>query len=139
MGMFCGLIPGPLQMITAMLGAVLFRVNLPVAVLATWYTNPVTIVPIYLLAYALGRFVAGSDADAIVLAAPDWSALPFKDWFGALVHWVGSMGKPFILGLFLLALIFSVAGYLLVLAAWRIHVVFAWRKRRQARSERPKK
>ena len=138
-GMFCGLIPGPLQMISAMLGAVLFRVNLPVAVVVTWYTNPLTIVPIYLLAYALGRFVVGSDADAIVLTAPDWSALPLTEWFGALVHWVGNMGKPFILGLVLLALIFSVAGYLLVLAAWRLHVVFAWRKRRQVRAERPKK
>ena len=31
-GMFCGLIPGPFQMIGAAIMSVLFRVNLPVAV-----------------------------------------------------------------------------------------------------------
>jgi len=44
-GLFCGLIPGPLQMISAALLAVLLRVNLPVAAFTTLYTNPFTIVP----------------------------------------------------------------------------------------------
>src|ERR1019366_3025249 len=56
-GMFCGLIPGPLQMIGAALLAVSFRVNLPVALIATLYTNPFTIVPLYVLAYELGAWV----------------------------------------------------------------------------------
>jgi uncharacterized protein (DUF2062 family) len=43
------------------------------------------------------------------------------------------MGKPFALGLFLLALILAVAGYLLVIAAWRVHVTLAWNKRRRTR------
>src|SRR5450756_1436049 len=34
-GLFCGLIPGPLQMIGATLLAVSFRVNLPVALITT--------------------------------------------------------------------------------------------------------
>src|SRR5512142_2270877 len=56
-GLFCGLIPGPLQMISAALLAVLLRVNLPVAVFTTLYTNPFTIVPLYLLAYEIGLLV----------------------------------------------------------------------------------
>ena len=39
-GLFCGLVPGPLQMLSAALLAILFRVNLPVSVIVTWYTNP---------------------------------------------------------------------------------------------------
>ena len=46
-GLFCGLIPGPFQMLGAAIGAVAFRVNLPLALLTTLYTNPLTIVPLY--------------------------------------------------------------------------------------------
>src|SRR5438552_10491739 len=48
-GMFAGLVPGsnPVQFAVAALLAVAFRVNLPVAVAVTLYTNPFTIVPLY--------------------------------------------------------------------------------------------
>jgi uncharacterized protein (DUF2062 family) len=36
-------------------------------------------------------------------------------------------------GLVLLAFILAVSGYLLVMAAWRAHVLLAWRKRRRSR------
>ena len=39
-GLFCGLIPGPLQMGGAALVALWLRVNLPVALATTLYTNP---------------------------------------------------------------------------------------------------
>ena len=52
-GLFCGLIPGPLQMLGAGIACVLFRVNLPVALVATFYTNPLTIVPLFAVALAL--------------------------------------------------------------------------------------
>ena len=38
-GLFCGLIPGPLQMIGAAIGALVFRVNLPLGLLVTLYTD----------------------------------------------------------------------------------------------------
>ncbi|MFZ2628726.1 MAG: DUF2062 domain-containing protein, partial [Rugosibacter sp.] len=37
-GLFCGLIPGPFQMLGAAICAVVFRVNLPLAMLCTLYT-----------------------------------------------------------------------------------------------------
>jgi uncharacterized protein (DUF2062 family) len=55
------------------------------------------------------------------------------EWIPALFHWLAAMGKPFVLGLFLLALILAVSGYLLVLAAWRVHVMLSWNKRRRMR------
>lgn len=39
-GMFCGLVPGPFQMPSAALFCVLFRVNLPLALITTLYSNP---------------------------------------------------------------------------------------------------
>src|SRR5262245_32385746 len=56
-GLFAGLIPGPLQMLTAALLAIPLRVNLPVALLVTLYTNPFTIVPLYVLAYWIGQHI----------------------------------------------------------------------------------
>lgn len=58
-GMFCGLIPGPFQMLGAALCCVLFRVNLPLALLTTLYTNPFTIVPLYLLGFSIGEWILG--------------------------------------------------------------------------------
>ena len=54
--MFTGLVPGsnPVQFAAAAIVSTIFRVNLPVAVFVTLYTNPFTIVPLYYLAYKLG-------------------------------------------------------------------------------------
>ncbi len=138
MGLFCGLIPGPLQMLSAALLAVLFRVNLPVAVIVTWYTNPLTIVPLYIAAYWLGKFVIGGETSSTPHTGPDWFDLPLGQWLPALAEWLTGMGKPFVFGLVLLATILAVAGYISVLAGWRLHVSLAWRKRRLTRSARTK-
>ena len=132
-GLFCGLVPGPLQMLSAALFAILFRVNLPVAVILTWYTNPFTIVPLYYIAYKLGMFVTGGNGQVLPGGDLDLLALPIMEWIPALYLWEASMGRPFVLGLFLLALILAVAGYLLAIAAWRVHVTLAWNKRRRTR------
>src|SRR3989454_10001657 len=65
-GMFAGLVPGsnPVQFAVAALLAVAFRVNLPVAVAVTLYTNPFTIGPIYVIAYWIGTLIFGGDGAA---------------------------------------------------------------------------
>ena len=133
-GMFCGLVPGPLQILSATMLAIVFRVNLPVAAIVTLYTNPLTILPLYYVAYKLGIFVTGSDAAMAPRLDLKLLDLPIMEWIPALAHWFALMGKPFAVGLVLLALILAVAGYLLVIAAWRLHVVLSWRKRRRSRT-----
>jgi len=127
-GLFCGLIPGPLQMLSAALFAVVLRVNLPVAAAVTWYTNPLTIVPLYYAAYKLGMFVTGAPEGALV-PLPDLSWSSPGEWISMLMPWMRAMGKPFLVGLLLLAAILAVAGYFLALGAWRLAVSSAWRKR----------
>src|SRR5512134_397706 len=78
-GMFCGLVPGPLQMLSAALLAILLRVNLPVAAATTWYTNPLTIVPLYYAAYKLGLFVTGGAPDSATAAPLDVSWANFGE------------------------------------------------------------
>lgn len=130
-GLFCGLIPGPFQMLGAAICAVVFRVNLPLSLLATLYTNPFTIVPLYLVAYRYGALVMGHRNDGFV-APPefDWSNVPA--WFQAIGEWTLGMGKPLGLGLLLLALTLAATGYFLTWFAWRSWLVWSWHRRRRA-------
>jgi len=128
-GLFCGLIPGPLQMLGAVLSCIVWRVNLPLALATTFYTNPLTIVPLYVLAFGIGRFVTGSDA-AFVLP-PERGDLSWTGWVQALVDWFAGLGEPLLVGLPLLALGLAVLGYWMVSLAWRLHVWRAARARRR--------
>src|SRR5438132_7446052 len=58
-GLFSGLIPGPLQMLTAVLLAIPLKKNIPVALVVTLYTNPLTIVPLYMIAFEYGNLILG--------------------------------------------------------------------------------
>jgi uncharacterized protein (DUF2062 family) len=134
-GLFCGLVPGPLQMLSAALLAVILRVNLPVAVVGTWYTNPFTIVPLYYLAYKLGMYVTGRTPQSIPAPDLDFSLSNFGQWLPTMVDWMSAMGKPFLLGLLLLATILAVSGYFAALAAWRLYITLAWRRRARERRD----
>lgn len=136
-GLFCGLIPGPFQMIGAAICAVVFRVNLPLALFTTLYTNPLTIVPLYIAAFGLGEMalaLAGQQHGAQFIAPPDYGAEGILAWIDALLDWLFELGKPLALGLLLLASLLALAGYLVVRFAWRLYLVRAWRRRRQFRS-----
>lgn len=133
-GLFAGMIPGPLQMLTAAILAILLRVNLPVAVLATWFTNPVTIVPLYILAYKLGVLILGADGPAAPDLSFELTDKGIADWLPALLAWLTTLGKPFVVGLLLLAVLLAAAGYVFVMVGWRLTVALAWRKRAAARA-----
>ena len=130
-GLFCGLIPGPFQMLGSLLLAVPLRQNVPVALIVTLYTNPFTIVPLYVVAYHFGAALLpeASAPVAMPMFEMDWS-----DWIGsahALLDWMLALGKPLAVGLVALAVTLAVAGYVLTRVAWRLHVVYSWRKRKE--------
>lgn len=132
-GLFCGLIPGPLQMLGAGILAILFRVNLPVALLTTLYTNPFTIVPLYFVAYKIGGFVMGVAAGKELAPPPDWSWSQPMASMEAFGQWALGLGAPLALGVFMLATLLAVTGYLLVRLVWSIYLRRAWLTRRQRR------
>jgi uncharacterized protein (DUF2062 family) len=133
LGMFAGLVPGPLQMLTALLLAIPLHVNLPVALLTTLYTNPLTIVPLYLLAYEIGRLLLGAQPGHATIPTFEMDWLHLADSMTALFHWCVSLGKPLAVGLVVLALTLAAIGYLAVMFAWRLQVGYAWRARRKKR------
>jgi len=133
-GMFSGLVPGPFQMLTAAILCILLKVNLPVALVTTFYTNPFTIGPLYLIAYQIGRLVVGGDGAGTPAPEMEWPHL--GTWLEAFGEWMLSLGKPLGIGLVALALALAALGYLVVHVAWRAHVVLAWRRRAQHRRRR---
>ncbi|MDP2134632.1 MAG: DUF2062 domain-containing protein [Sulfuritalea sp.] len=129
-GLLCGLIPGPLQMAGAAICAVTFRVNLPLALLTTLYTNPLTIVPLYIAAYSIGQWTLPGAHHAFV-APPEFGDAGLAAWIRALIDWMLGLGAPLALGLVLLAGGLSIAGYFLVRMMWRFYLVRAWHRRRE--------
>ena len=132
-GLFAGLIPGsnPVQFSAAALLAIGFRVHLPIAVIVTLYSNPLTILPLYWLAFTLGQWV---------LQTPDGGLPSFAisgdsagAWLAAAFEWLTTTGKPLLAGIPLLALLLAVIGYTVVRLAWRCHVTYSWRKRAAVR------
>ncbi len=135
-GLFCGLVPGPLQMISAALLAMLFRVNLPVALITTLYTNPFTIVPLYLLAFRIGAWVSGARAGETLLPPP-FPELHWHDFIGRIWDWMVMLGQPFLMGLPMLGASLAILGYVGVRVMWRIAVLIRWRARARHNRARP--
>jgi uncharacterized protein (DUF2062 family) len=133
-GLFCGLIPGPLQMIGAAMMSVLLRVNLPVAMFTTLYTNPFTILPLYLVAYKIGAFVTGRQDGAtfsrLVIPEMNWN-----NWYTILPEWLLTLGEPFAIGLLLLATLLAVVGYFAIRVLWYCVVMCEWKQRTARRKK----
>lgn len=129
-GLVTGLIPGPVQMLLAAIIAIPLRANIPVAVFTTLYTNPLTFVPLYILAYNIGRLVTGDAAALVVPPDIGWNWAGLTLLFPNLLTWVASMGDTLLIGLAIQCTVFAITGYALTMIVWRVIVTRAWRTRR---------
>lgn len=121
LGLACGMIPGPLQMLAAFALACWCRVNLPIALAATFFTNPLTIVPLYLLAWQIGQSVTPGAQTGDSFQMPpafDWQTMSQSMQNYGL--WLLDLGTPWLIGLVLLALAISASAYLLLQLIWRL-------------------
>ena len=123
-------------MLVALLLAIPLKKNLPVALLTTLYTNPFTIVPLYVLAFGYGRLLLGAGHLPVKVEPYAWDWAHWIDSLQGLAHWTLSLGKPLAVGLVALALTLAAAGYCAVQLAWRVYVMLAWRHRARQRAER---
>jgi uncharacterized protein (DUF2062 family) len=123
-------------MLTAAAFAIPLKKNLPVALFITLYTNPLTIGPLYVLAYGYGRLLLGTSGNAADIDPFEWN---WSDWIGsaeALAHWTLSLGKPLGVGLIALAATLAALGYFAVQVGWRIYIRLAWRARARRRRKK---
>jgi uncharacterized protein (DUF2062 family) len=118
-GVFIAMLPLPGQTLIALALALLLRVNLPIAGLATWVTNPVTMGPIFFYEYNLG---------ALMLDIPSEDFDIELSW-----EWVTSgfisIWKPLLLGSLISATIISAVSYIVVSATWRLVIAYRYKRR----------
>jgi uncharacterized protein (DUF2062 family) len=139
-GLVTGLIPGPVQMLLAAIIAIPLRANIPAAMFATFYTNPLTFVPLYMLAYQVGSLVTGGEGPASVPPEVVFSFDYLSNAIPTLFQWFFSLGDTLLIGLALQATLTALCGYIATLWLWRIAVTRKWRGRHPrapARTVRP--
>ncbi len=134
-GLFLGfLLPFGLQTPLTVALAVGFRANLPIAVLGTTVTNPLTFPFIYFIAYKTGAGLLRLRADADQLLVQPVPADMLDRATGLLTSTVG----PTYLGLLMFGTAAALLGYALVNGLWRLSVSGRWRQRRSpGRTEVP--
>jgi len=110
-GMLCGLIPGPLQVLGSLGLCAWLRGNAVTAVIATAYTNPLTIVPLYWLAFQIGAFLLPGNQIMPPFVASEGG---MGAWAVGLGEWMGALGLPLLVGLPVLAGLLAANAYALV-------------------------
>lgn len=129
-GLFFGIFIPFGQIPLASLAAIALRANLPVAIAGTFVTNPVTYVPIYALAYGLGRVAL--NAFGVVPLHPNGEELVFADLVTSVdsaLRFIAAGSIPLLVGVTLLSLLVASIGYGAVRGLWGVFVLRAWRRR----------
>lgn len=122
-GLAMAFVPVPFQMALAAGLAIYLRVNLPISVALVWITNPVTMPPMYFFFYEVGQLILGGTLEDIVFEAS-------FEWLQTVLE---EIWQPFLLGSFVVGIITSSLGYLVVRLLWRLQVVRRWQKRKDKR------
>jgi len=124
LGLFFGLLLPFGQILLVAITAIGLRANIPVAVGATFVTNPLTYPPIYFGAAHVGRWILG-DAQSAGASEAESSG----GWLTGLVDWVSSVGPALGIGLSVFAVSAALLGYIAVHIAWRLAVLRRRRRR----------
>ncbi|MDJ0813681.1 MAG: DUF2062 domain-containing protein [Woeseiaceae bacterium] len=125
LGLAIAFMPFPGHALAAALFALLLRINIPVAALATLASNPLTIGPMFLAAYLFGTWLLGIDPDPI-----DFEI----SW-----QWVNEVfveiWLPLMLGCILLGAAAALIGYIALDALWRYSLHDYKSQKRKKRSQ----
>lgn len=120
------LIPG-LQIAGAALLALPFRANVPVAAAMTFLSNPATTPFILAASLYVGNATLRLGADVTQFEALIGRNASFGEW----TSWLLSSAAPaMIWGLFIIAIVTAILGYVLAALGWRMFIVRKWSLRR---------
>ena len=112
LGTFAAFMPFPGHPVWATLGALALRINIPVAALVTFISNPLTMGPMYFLAYRLGAWLLRLEPR------------PFR--FEMSIAWVAhtfvTIWQPMLLGSLLLGAAASLLAFVFLDTLWRLSV-----------------
>src|SRR5690606_33942667 len=111
-------LPIPMQMLVAATLAVRFKCNLPLSVVLVWFTNPLTMVPVFYFTYRVGAWILG-----MPVAPP--SHVSFA--------WLIEQMIPLWFGSILCGLVFGGLSWAVVKVIWRLAVARSWTLRKNQR------
>ena len=112
-GLFCAFIPVPFQMFLAAIGAILFRVNILIAVPMVWVSNPFTMAPLFYFCYRVGVWILDTPTGLFT----------FELSFEWLATELSAIWEPFLLGCFVVGSLSALLGYLSVRVLWLYQVL----------------
>ena len=140
-GVLSAFFPLPGQMLLALIGALIFRANVPMALGLTWITNPLTTLPVFYAGYYIGAKIL--DVPMISLRTigrmiSDLSLWIISDGANPFITFKGTVSlTAFCLGLTILAIITSIVCGLAFKAIWRYKTVTSWQKRQLGSLDEP--
>lgn len=123
-GVFCAFIPIPIQTLCAAALAILFRMNLPIAILFSFLANPITVPFIFFYSYKLGSILFGLEENQITNIIPENTTI--IEWFNTIFL---NIWEPLLIGCLILGLISSSITYFLIRLTWRISAIAKWGNR----------
>ena len=125
LGLFVAYFPFPGHPLFAALLALLMRINIPVAALTTFVSNPVTMGPMYFLAYRTGLSLLGMQPQPFAFELSiDWVMQRFV-----------TIWQPMLVGCVLLGSLLSLAGYIGLDILWRASIADYLARKRRSRSD----
>lgn len=137
-GLFCAILPIPMQSVLAAFGAIYGRFNLPVCIVMVWLSNPITALPILATGYWLG---------SVLLHEPMIHLKQLMPLLTETLNFIIGNGKPdflqtygravkvLVTGLLIEATLAALIGGLLTRLLWRCYVIYEWRKRSRRLSQ----
>ena len=128
-GLGVGIIIPFMHMLIAALLAIPLRANVAIAAAFTLLINPLTIPPIYYLAYRTGMWELRADSVVIDPVA----AQQASGELARFLFWIHHASGPIALGILTLAILAAGLGYVLTAVIWRLWLASKLRRRRQAR------
>jgi uncharacterized protein (DUF2062 family) len=123
-GLFVAYMPIPFQSLPAALLAIAFRVNLPIAIMLVWVSNPLTIPPMFYMAYEVGAKLTGADMSHFRFE-------PTLDW---LFLELGARWRPFLAGCLFMGSLLGLAGFFGMQLLWRLHLLQRIKERKLLRN-----
>jgi hypothetical protein len=112
-------VPLPIHIPLAALVAIVSRIHIPTIMVTLLMVNPLTIVPVYFLAYKVGVLATGAPERKFAFQM-SW------DW---VQNGLGPMWKPFLIGCGLTGALAGLLGYALLDLTWRYSVRKRYRER----------
>ena len=142
-GVLSAFFPLPGQMLLALIGALIFRANVPMALGLTWITNPLTTLPVFYAGYYVGAKIIDVPMISLRLIGrmiTDFSLWIISDGANPFITYKGVVSiTAFCVGLTILAIVSSIICGLAFKVIWRYKTVVSWQKRPHKLLKRRKK